>query len=136
MFDYRALYESQPSVSVDIFRVVQCLIIEHSMKVNLQFQLTFLGPCNSFRFLTVYLCLIVVTCAAPAVVLDSSKSPNQTSYDYNTDITYTCDTGYEHTSGDLTRTCTASSAWSGTALVCSSRFLARIHVIVQLYNAR
>ena len=61
----------------------------------------------------------VVTCAAVNVSF-ASKSPDQAAHDYNTNVVYSCDVGYEHTSGDLTRTCTASATWSGTTPVCSS----------------
>ena len=61
-----------------------------------------------------------MTCAAPATVLNSQISEDEPLYNYSAEITYICDIGYEHTSGDLIRTCTASSAWSGSAPVCSS----------------
>ena len=63
----------------------------------------------------------VITCPAVAVV-GTLRSPNQATYDYNTGVTYSCDTGYEYAGGDLTRTCKDDTTWSGTEPVCASRF--------------
>ncbi|XP_052776697.1 sushi, von Willebrand factor type A, EGF and pentraxin domain-containing protein 1-like [Mya arenaria] len=60
----------------------------------------------------------IITCV-PASVPNSSKSPDQATYDYATSVTYSCNTGYEHTGGDLTRTCQADTMWSGTTPTCS-----------------
>ncbi|WAQ96222.1 CSMD3-like protein [Mya arenaria] len=60
----------------------------------------------------------ILTCV-PASVPNSSKSPDQATYDYATSVTYSCTTGYEHTGGDLTRTCQADTTWSGTTPACS-----------------
>ncbi|KAH3814506.1 hypothetical protein DPMN_143008 [Dreissena polymorpha] len=38
--------------------------------------------------------------------------------------TYTCLSGYQHSCGDLYRTCTGSGAWSGSTPVCGSERLA------------
>ena len=65
--------------------------------------------------------IAVKTCAAPASVPFSSRLPNQATYEYSTSISYTCDTGYSHTSGDLLRTCQANTTWSGTEPVCMSK---------------
>ena len=62
---------------------------------------------------------VVVTCT-PDDVLNSTKSPDQPSFNYSTDVTYTCDTGYELASGYLTRTCQANATWSGAPPVCTS----------------
>ena len=61
----------------------------------------------------------VKTCTALTVAF-ASKFPDQATYNYNTNVVYSCDVGYEQTSGDLTRTCTAIDTWSGTLPVCSS----------------
>ncbi|WAQ96223.1 CSMD3-like protein [Mya arenaria] len=78
--------------------------------------------CSSTHALTIPLKiiipLVIVTCV-PASVPNSSKSPDQATYDYATSVTYSCTTGYEHTGGDLTRTCQADTMWSGTTPTCS-----------------
>ena len=38
---------------------------------------------------------------------------------YTATITYTCVSGYEHTSGTLIRTCQANRNWNGSQPVCS-----------------
>ena len=63
---------------------------------------------------------LVVTCAEPASVPDSSRS-QEPPYYYHDDLTYTCDLGYELSSGDAIRNCTAGGTWSGTAPTCSRR---------------
>ena len=60
----------------------------------------------------------VKTCAAEDIQY-AERSPNQTEYDYNTNVVYSCDVGFERASGDLTRTCQADRSWSGTAPSCS-----------------
>ena len=62
----------------------------------------------------------VVTCAEE-VVSYSSKLPDQSTYDFNTTVVYTCEPGYEHSSGNLSITCMDSGSWSGPAPVCTSR---------------
>ena len=61
---------------------------------------------------------LVVTCSEPASVPDSSRS-EEPPYYYSDDLTYTCDLGFELSSGDAIRTCTASGTWSGAAPTCS-----------------
>jgi len=53
-------------------------------------------------------------------VVNASVVPDQTEYDYGTNATYTCVTGYERAIGDLVRMCQANQSWSGSALVCQS----------------
>ena len=47
--------------------------------------------------------------------------PNKNSIDYSGIVQYSCVTGYEHISGDLTRTCQANGALTGTAPVCTGK---------------
>ena len=75
---------------------------------------------NTFYKRIFFYFFLVVTCI-PDVVADSTKSPELAEHDYNTAVTYTCNTGYELTSGDLTRTCHADGSWTGTTPVCSSK---------------
>ena len=42
------------------------------------------------------------------------------SVDYDSNVTYTCENGYSHTSGDLTRSCNADGSLTGTPPVCTS----------------
>ena len=72
---------------------------------------------RSFSLLS---CQAGVTCEAINVT-KASKQPDKTSYSYDEEITYSCETGYEHTAGDLTRTCAAINKWSGALPVCKSR---------------
>ena len=66
------------------------------------------------------LLFIVVVCTAQDF---SHSTKSSTEAQYNAIVTYTCETGYEHTGGDLNRTCKADGSWSGDALVCSSKLL-------------
>ena len=84
---------------------------------NLDFFVWFSYICLYEYFAFSYL---VVTCAAPSNVSHANTIPDQAMYDYLANITYTCNTGYEHSSGDLNRTCTAIDTWSGTAPACTS----------------
>lgn len=40
---------------------------------------------------------------------------------YGATATYACDTGYERTAGDATRTCQDDETWSGEAATCTSK---------------
>ena len=66
------------------------------------------------------ICILVVTCVLDEVS-NSTKSPDQATYDYLTNVTYTCNIGYELTSGDVTRTCQANGRWTGTVPICLSK---------------
>ena len=41
--------------------------------------------------------------------------------DYNSDVTYTCQDGYSHTTGTLTRSCKADGTLTGSPPVCTSK---------------
>jgi len=62
----------------------------------------------------------VVNCI-PDEVPNSIKTPDQTTYDYMTSVTYACNTGYELTSGNGTRICQADATWSNPSPVCTGR---------------
>ena len=52
----------------------------------------------------------------------SNATPNSSSTIVkNTDVTYTCQTGYSHTNGDLTRTCQADGSLTGSLPVCTCK---------------
>ena len=78
-----------------------------------------------------FLCLAVKTCAAPAVAY-ANKSPNTATIDYNTTVTYTCITGYNHSAGDLTRDCQLNKTLTGDAPTCTSMLYICIIVILQM----
>ena len=59
-----------------------------------------------------------MTCSAINVD-GASKSPDKPSYNYNEAVTYSCNLGYDHTSGDLVNTCSAIDTWSGAEPVCT-----------------
>ena len=63
----------------------------------------------------------VNTCSVQAAAY-ANKSPNSSTIDYSTNITYTCQTGYSHTAGNLTRNCNADGSLTGSLPVCSSKF--------------
>ena len=44
-------------------------------------------------------------------------------YDFHTVVTYSCDAGFEHISGDLSRRCEAVNKWTGTVPTCGSKFI-------------
>ena len=48
------------------------------------------------------------------VTLDSTE--------YEGKVSYACVVGYNHTSGDLNRTCQADGKWSGDVPVCQSQY--------------
>ena len=62
----------------------------------------------------------VVTCKADNV-LHAVPSTSETVLNYNTPVTYTCETGYRLTSGDGRRICTANGTFSGKPPVCTSK---------------
>ena len=79
---------------------------------------------NVYNFYLCFLTLLpfVVKQCASVTVPNASVLPDQAKYDNGTSATYTCNTGYEHASGDLVRTCQANESWSGTKLECQSRY--------------
>ena len=61
----------------------------------------------------------VKNCTVPTV---SNANPVPLStIDYNSEVTYTCQDGYSHTTGNLTRTCKADGSLTGTLPVCTSK---------------
>ena len=98
-------------VLINIKQLTQVRIVAHGLLVFF------------FVFFFSFFCcffFIVVTCASN----DFSHSSNSSAVaQYNTIVTYTCETGYEITGGYLNRTCKANGTWSGDAPVCSSQLL-------------
>ena len=60
----------------------------------------------------------VNTCAVPTVT-NATPVP-ASSVDYDSNVTYTCEDGYTHTAGDLTRSCNADGSLTGATPVCTS----------------
>ena len=72
--------------------------------------------------------IAAITCGSPGEVSDASMTPNKALYDHNEAVTYTCEIGFEKTSGDLTRMCTAIDTWSGSQPVCTGMETNCVHV--------
>ena len=53
-------------------------------------------------------------------VTNATPVPTST-VDYNFTVTYTCQVGYSHSAGDLTRSCNANGSLTGTTPVCTSK---------------
>ena len=53
--------------------------------------------------------------------VEATLNPNQASYAHGVVVTYTCSSGFQHTSGNLARTCT-TGAWSGSIPVCTGMY--------------
>ena len=51
----------------------------------------------------------------------STMTPDQPTYDFNTTVEYECVTGWNHTDGDLVRTCTHTGDWDSDPPVCTSK---------------
>ena len=73
------------------------------------------------NYYIVYFFLLGITCAAVDIA-NSSKDPDENVYDFDTEVTYSCDAGFEHISGELSRKCEAIDKWTGTAPTCGSKF--------------
>ena len=57
-----------------------------------------------------------VSCGTPPNV--SHTTINTTGTNYSDTVTYTCISGYEHTSGNVSLTCQADTIWSGILPAC------------------
>ena len=66
--------------------------------------------------------MLEISCDASDVDVDHAhKVTSPDTYYHNDQVTYSCDSGYEHTDGNITRTCTAMNTWSGDDPLCTSR---------------
>ena len=63
----------------------------------------------------------VVECDPPDPVTYASWTPINSPYVYQDTLTYTCNLGYERTSGDATRTCNETGRWTNMAPNCTSK---------------
>ena len=59
------------------------------------------------------------TCTVPTVSNATADRPPN--IEYNSNVTYTCQAGFSHTSGDLTRRCKVDHSLTGSTPVCSSK---------------
>ena len=74
----------------------------------------------SYTFETIKtLCVSVNTCTVPTVSNATVNTPPN--IEYNSTVTYTCQAGFSHTAGDLTRSCRADRSLTGSTPVCSSK---------------
>ena len=64
--------------------------------------------------------ILVVNCGMP----DNGTNTNRigSEYIYRKNVTDGCILGYEVQSGDEIRTCQANGSWTGTPLICSSKY--------------
>ena len=69
-----------------------------------------------------------VNCGDPGQPAHSTKTGS--TYTYQLTVSYTCDSGYTHTSGRLQRICQANGDWSGDDIVCSGmiQLLCQMHI--------
>ena len=68
---------------------------------------------------SIFILFSVDTCTVPGV--PNSDLSSQFTIDYDTAVTYTCNTGYSNTGGQLTRTCLAGGSLTGDPPVCTSK---------------
>ena len=61
----------------------------------------------------------VNNCTLPTVP-NTDQIPFST-IEYNADVTYTCQDGYSHTAGTLTRSCKADGTLTGLTPLCTSK---------------
>ena len=66
---------------------------------------------------------VVITCSVSPAPAHASISTSGSEVDYNTNITYTCDLGYNRTYGDATRRCTEFETFEGTEANCTRKCL-------------
>ena len=76
---------------------------------------------SEYHSISLLLYFLVNTCTVPNVTNATPVPPS--TVDYNSDVTYTCQDGYSHTAGDLTRSCNADGSLTGTTPVCTSKLL-------------
>ena len=96
------------------------------LSAHLYFVIIFLRAIQYLSSISLYLnkdycCFVVVECEAPASIAHATANPQQSVYVYLNMLTYTCDVGYEITSGDASRTCRETGLWDNTAPNCTSK---------------
>lgn len=65
----------------------------------------------------------MVTCDPPDTILHGTYTLNSPTgvHDYNSTVSYTCDYGYEVTSGDANKICNEYGLWTGITPNCTSK---------------
>lgn len=81
----------------------------------------------------IFLAIAVVTC--PSL----ERPPNgdvelPNGVEYQSRAFYNCSTGYRLTAGDLTRTCGAEGAWSGSEPVCTGEYNMQLNKLAIYFN--
>ncbi|XP_033756238.1 uncharacterized protein LOC117338982 [Pecten maximus] len=82
-----------------------------------------IGPvcvCNGTGYEGQY-CGSVVQCERPTSHRYANYIPNQSQYDFMTNITFSCKNGYEHASGEEMATCNAYKQWNGAPYICTPK---------------
>ena len=70
----------------------------------------------------IYFFSVVKTCIADEID-HATRDKVPSTYDYDTSVVYSCNTGYSKTAGDLSRKCIDTNTWSGTAPTCSGKLV-------------
>ena len=65
-------------------------------------------------------------------VNNADQNPQSSTIDFNTDIIYTCQNGYSHTEGNLTRSCKADGSLTGITPVCTSKSAGSVFALFQI----
>ena len=89
-----------------------CVFVSHMQKVG--FLMTWLKY-SSF-FFSVAACI-----EEDGVRCLFAPTSGSTLHNFGDVVTFTCDTGYNHSTGDLVRTCQNTGQWTGTAPTCTSK---------------
>ena len=97
----------------------------------------FISVMNQYVIKTIIYCKILLFTFIPVAAcieedgVMSSFTPTSPStlHNFDVNITYTCATGYNHSSGDLFRTCQNNGQWTGTAPTCTSKAY-NVHILL------
>ena len=65
---------------------------------------------------------VVKTCIADDID-HATRDKVPSTYNYDTSVVYSCNTGYSATAGNLSRKCIDTNTWSGTAPTCSRKLV-------------
>ena len=75
----------------------------------------------------------VVTCLKEDFPNMTFAPSTPDTHDFNTTVIYTCDVGYQYSSGDLVRTCDSTGNWSGAVPVCDGKHWSYCFIIFHLW---
>ena len=65
---------------------------------------------------------VVKTCIADDID-HATRDKVPSTYNYDTSVVYSCNTGYSATAGNLSRKCIDTNTWSGSAPTCSRKLV-------------